>query len=68
MKKDINTKKRGKHNLKYYKCTKCGFEFCRVGKVESCPYCNDKYRLKKMLPDEEQSFIQKHMSNRKNEK
>lgn len=52
--------------MKYYKCTKCDFEFCRAGKVESCPLCNDKYHIDKMTDEQQRLFIDKHMANRKN--
>ena len=50
--------------MKYYKCENCGFEFARAGKVENCPYCNKKEKLRKQTSDEEKRFLEKHMANR----
>ena len=51
--------------MRYYNCTKCGFEFCRAGKVDGCPYCNFKYGIKTMTEEQQKKFVEKHMANRK---
>lgn len=51
--------------MKYYKCVLCGFEFCRVGMIDSCPFCNKSDGLRQLTNKEKDSFIKKHMVNRK---